>query len=132
IHNRGWWTMHILNTLESRRRDLRISVTDLARRSKVSLPTVNRILSGRFPNASFANVLAVANALGMSASFEPLSPAAEFREEQARRKAKRLVGMVQATSALEAQAVDDESLRQMTRQTVHELLAGSPRALWSE
>jgi len=39
--------------------------------------------------------------------------------------------MVQGTSALESQAVDSETYRQMVRQTMHELMAGSRRRLWN-
>jgi transcriptional regulator with XRE-family HTH domain len=122
----------IIDILRARRHALRMSVADVARRSKVSLPTVGRILSGRAPNASFANVLAVAKALGLTTTFEPGTTATEFREQQAHYKARQIVSMAQATSALDGQAVDEESLQAMTRQTVHELLAGSPRTLWSE
>jgi len=128
--NRSYQAM--LQTLDCRRRELRMSVTAIAKRSAVSLPTVARILSGRFPYASFANVAAIADALGMVLKLESVMDADDFREDQAQRKARQLVAMVQGTSALEAQAVDDRTLDAMTRQTVHELLTGSPRALWSE
>jgi hypothetical protein len=32
---------------------------------------------------------------------------------------------------LEAQGVDDDHVRRMVQQTVHELLAGPPRRLWA-
>lgn len=96
------------------------------------MPTVVRILSGTYSKASFANVAAVAEALGIGIKFEAVTKIADLREAQARQKARRLVGMVQGTSGLEAQALDDDELTDMTRQTVHELLAGSSRRLWSE
>jgi hypothetical protein len=40
--------------------------------------------------------------------------------------------MVQATSALEAQAVDEEVRRQIHDRIVAELLAGPRRRLWDE
>ena len=104
----------------------------LAKRSGVSLPTVVRVLSGRNANASLQNVAVIAEALGLRLSLESDVDVAEVREEQARRKAQRLVGIVQGTSGLEAQALDDRVLGEMTRQTVHELLAGSPQKLWGE
>jgi transcriptional regulator with XRE-family HTH domain len=138
-----WWGIHEMQMidykiespfrrLESRRRELGISVASLAKRSAVSMPTVSRVLSGRAPHASFANVLAIAKALGLEIKMEAKSPAADYREEQAKRKAQRLVTMVQATSALDAQAVDARTLGEMTHDTVRELLTGSPRALWSD
>jgi len=55
----------------------------------------------------------------------------ELRRDQADRKARRLVQLVQGTSALEGQAVDDDSLDAMIGRTSDELLS-SNRRLWSE
>jgi hypothetical protein len=56
----------------------------------------------------------------------------ELKREQAERKAKKLVALVQGTSGLEGQAVDRETIESMVKQTTQELLAGSTRRLWSE
>lgn len=116
--------------LESRRRQLRLSFASLAERSGVSQPTLKRMLHGDLAHHSFGNVVAVADALGMSLQLSSIS-AAELRERQALAKARRLVGLAQGTSALEAQGVDQATFDEMVQQTVHELLAGSPRRLWA-
>ena len=54
-----------------------------------------------------------------------------FAEQQAESKAETIVRMVQGTSSLEVQAVDPGTYREMVKQTVHELMAGSRRKLWS-
>ena len=122
----------LFEKLESRRRELGLSQSALAERSGVSLPTVHRILSGHSPAASFENTVAIAHAMGMQLDAVPILPAQEILEQQARKKAERLVGMVQGTSALEAQAVSARHLGQMVKKTVQELLAGSRRRLWAE
>jgi transcriptional regulator with XRE-family HTH domain len=104
----------------------------LARKSGLSLRTVARILSGAHANASWANVTALADALGVAVELRAVADAEDLREQQARQKAEHLVRMVQGTSALEGQAVDAENLAQMKRRTVHELLAGSDRKLWAK
>ena len=53
------------------------------------------------------------------------------RLRQARRKADALVGLVQGTSALEAQAVGAASLRRMRKRVMRELLEGPPGRLWA-
>lgn len=121
-----------LNDLDQRRRELGMSYAVLAKRSGVSLPTVYRILSGRHAAASWANVVAVADALGVCAGFTPRVKVDRLRHEQARQKAKRLVRMVQGTSGLEGQAVDPDTIRHLEDLTVHELLAGSGQRLWGE
>ena len=122
----------LFEKLESRRRELGLSQSALAERSGVSLPTVQRILTGHSPAASFENTVAIAQVMGMQMDVVPIFPAQEILEQQARKKAERLVGMVQGTSALEAQAVSARHLGQMIKKTVQELLAGSRRRLWAE
>jgi transcriptional regulator with XRE-family HTH domain len=128
----GW-----LSKLEFRRAQLGMSKAALAKRSKVSLPTVDRILSGREQNPRLSNVTAIATALGVEVrladneiSVVDQKTAHQFRREQALSKAKRIVNMVQGNMALEAQAVSQETIDGMIDQTVCELLAGSPRKLW--
>jgi transcriptional regulator with XRE-family HTH domain len=118
--------------LDHRRRQLGLSYAALAKRSGVSQATVVRLLSGRHPQASFQNVIAIAEALGFELTFRPAASASAMRRAQATTKARQLVGFVQGTSGLEAQAVDAQQLEEMTEQTANELLAGSPRRLWGD
>lgn len=124
--------------LDERRRALGMSRAMLARRAHVSVPTLNRLLHGKEKNPTYATLRALADALGVEIRIggprevvERCS-AAEFREEAAKRKAEKLVGLVQGNSALESQAVDASRVADMVRQSVHVLLAGSPRRLWAE
>jgi len=118
--------------LDLRRRELGMAMGNLAKKSGLSLRTVARILSGDHAHASWANVTALADALGVTVELRPVANPEDLREQQAQRKAERLVKMVQGTSALEAQAVDKDQIERMKRRTVHELLAGSDRKLWAE
>lgn len=120
----------IARLLNDRRRSLGLSHAALAEHSGVSEPTVKRVLGGRAGEASFANVLAVAGALGVSLEFRE-SDVDDVLREQALVKAKRLAKLVQGTSALESQAVDPATYQRLVDSTYHELLAGSRRRLWS-
>ncbi len=102
------------------------------KRSGVSRPTVQRILSGRHPAASFAKVVAIAQAMGLAIRFDSKLDPRNLIREQAEQKAKRLVALVQGTSGLEGQAVDKNMVESMIEKTMNELLAGSRRKLWSE
>jgi hypothetical protein len=53
-----------------------------------------------------------------------------MRERQARVKARKLIALVQGTSALEGQAVDESDRRLMEQKTAAQLLAGSGLKLW--
>jgi transcriptional regulator with XRE-family HTH domain len=122
----------LLKSLDERRRELGLSYELLSKRCGVSRPTVQRILSGHHATASFANVLAIAESLGLGLRLDSKVDSRDLKREQAERKAKKLVAVVQGTSGLEGQAVDEESVESMVEQTTHELLAGSKRKLWSE
>lgn len=100
----------------------------LANRSGVPIATLKRIFADNSAKASLSNVLAIAEALGMSMS---VSETVDVRMNQALKKAHRVVGMVQGTSALESQGLDEEQIKRMIERTVHELLAGSNRKLWA-
>jgi len=107
-----------------------MTYSSLAERSGVSEPTVKRILAGRLAEASFENVAAIAEALGMPLLADPVDIDA-FCERAAQEKAQRAARLVQGTSALEAQAVDQEQYRRLVERSVQELLTGPRRQLWA-
>jgi transcriptional regulator with XRE-family HTH domain len=123
---------NLAHEMDRQRRKLRMSYAALSKRSGVSAPTIMRTLSGRNLKISVENLLAIAEALGVEIGVKKIVKPSKLKEDQARRKAKQLVGMVQGTSGLEAQAVDRDTVKEMTTRTYHELLAGSPRRLWGE
>ncbi len=130
--------MSLLQELEKRRKELGMSRTALSRRSRVSLPTINRILSSGMAKTdecdvayepSFANVAAIADALGLTlAALERLN-ADEFRKQQAILKAKRIVRMVQGTSALEGQGLDQREADELVAKAANQILK-SRQKLW--
>jgi hypothetical protein len=126
--------------LDVRRRELGIPYSALAELSGVSQPVVQRLLSGKLQAPRFPSVVAVARALGLlklrilddgSIKFESDVDAQSYRAQQARNKARKLVGMVQGTSGLEGQAVSKFDYESMVDRTYHELLAGTNHRLWS-
>ncbi|GAC1317189.1 MAG: hypothetical protein NVSMB14_15850 [Isosphaeraceae bacterium] len=124
--------MDLFKELDRRRLVLGLSHETLSKRCGVSRPTVQRILSGRHPNASFANIASIVESLGLAIHLDSEIDPRELKEKHAERKAKRLVALVQGTSGLEGQAVDDQTVESMVRRTTRELLSGSNRKLWSK
>ena len=118
-----------LADLDARRRRLGMSAEILAQRSVLSRQTGHRVLAGG--SASVQNVIAIADGRGMSHSFYATKSAPDIREPQARDRTGAEGRRGAGTGGLESQAVDQEHLDEMVRQTVHELLAGPNRRLWA-
>ena len=102
----------------------------LAVRSGVPESTVKRMLGGGLGAASLDKVAAVAEAMGMTVDFAPVDDAFTYRKQQARTKARQLIALVQGSSGLEAQGLDQAELHRMTARTETELLEGPRRRLW--
>jgi transcriptional regulator with XRE-family HTH domain len=126
--------------LNTRRREAGISYSALAELSGVSQPALQRLLNGKVDAPGLTSVAAIARVLGIGAirflddgsiRFDTTMSTQALREQQARRKAARLVGMVQGTSALEGQAVSQGDYQSMVEGMYHELLAGPNHRLWS-
>ena len=129
-------TAPLLVELDERRRRLRMSRASLAHRAGLSVPTVQRLLSGRESGPRLDTVARVAGALGVevllsdSPRVRELVSASALRAEQARAKARHIARLVQGTMALEAEAVGPETLGRMEEDGYHSLLAGPARRLW--
>jgi transcriptional regulator with XRE-family HTH domain len=126
-------TLDIVHALERRRRELGMSRRILAERSGVCHATINRILAGNgVARTSLGTLEAIAAALDvrLQIDIEARSRSMEFKERQAEIRAKEIAGMIQGTSALESQAIDDETYHELVWQTFHELMAGPRDRLW--
>jgi len=118
--------------LNERRERLGISCSVLAKRAGISLRSVQRILCGEELNPGFSTVATLARELGVGVRFDEEVDVRTIRRRQAERKAERILAIVQGTSALEAQGLSRETLRDLREKTINELLAGSDRKLWAE
>ncbi len=122
---------YISAKLDERRRTLRMPLNELSRRADVSFSTVRRVLGGE-RGARFETVTAIGDALGvLHLNFDQARPPEKMRRLQAALKARKIVGMVQGTSALEAQAVSEQDKKLMIETTINELLCGPRSQLWA-
>lgn len=121
----------LADRLSARRKLLGMTHSALAARSGVSEPTVKRVLGGRAGEASLAAVEAIAGALGIGVTIDE-SDAESFKRRAAMAKAERIARLVQATSALEGQAVDDDAFQRLVERSFYELMSGPSRRIWSD
>jgi transcriptional regulator with XRE-family HTH domain len=131
-------SIELLGRLERRRHDIGMTKKQLSDRARIPIATLNRILSGAERRLAIDKIGAIAGALGVTIhlgatmKLEEDESAFELRKKQAKRKATRVVRMVQGTMGLEAQAVGSNDLHDMVEQTTCAMLAGPGRKLWSE
>lgn len=118
--------------LDLRRRKLGMSRAALARRAKVSVPAVHRILGGKERAPSMATIEALAAAVGLEISFSEVADVEDLREQQAEKIATKVAGAVQGTMGLESQGVDPATVKTLIKRNMHQLLSGSNRRLWDE
>ena len=122
---------YILKKLDQRRQALDMPLKELSSRANVSLSTVNRVVAGE-AGARIETVTAIGDALGVpDLDFRKARPPDKMRRLQAALKARKIVGMVQGTSALEAQAVSELDKKRMIENTINELLCGPRSQLWA-
>ena len=117
--------------LDQRRRELRMTIPQLARRSCVSTATVARVLRSE-STVAIGHVCAVAEALGMEVGLRPVATAESLIRRAARVKARRAVSLVQATSALEGQGLSQLQINAMIDRTYCELQTASGKTLWAD
>lgn len=120
----------ILGFLRQRRSDLRMPISALSERANTSVSTVKRVLGGD-ASVSYSTLCRIAQAMG--ASFEiNVRSSKSMIKEQARRKSRIVAQMVQGTSAMEAQAVDKETLDRIAQTAEAELIKRLGGILWTK
>ena len=123
--------MNFTEKLDQRRQELGMTFDALSKRSEVPVSTLKAIFKKGVEHATFANVAAIADALGVDIELADAADSYDLLNQQAIKKARELVGMVQGTSGLESQAVEQNQIEKMVSQLVHQLMAGSRRKLWA-
>ncbi len=123
--------MSFTEKLDDRRQELGMTLEALSKCSEVPVSTLKAIFRKGVEHATFGNVAAIAEALRVDIEFADEVDSYQLLHQQAIKKARELVGMVQGTSGLESQAVEQSQIDLMIQQLIHQLMAGSRRKLWA-
>jgi len=124
-------TQHdILAVLDKRRRELGLSIANLARHAGLGVATVQRALRGRGTD-SYAVICAMAGVLGVRIGIVGESTVSAVRRRQADGKAQWLVQLTRGNAALENRFITEKDAAQFRRGASQRLLRGSNYALWA-
>jgi transcriptional regulator with XRE-family HTH domain len=121
--------LDLINQIIARKKQLNITVENLAKLSGVSIRTINRLLKNE--DVKLSTIEHVTNFLGLDFSGNEQVPLDELKKQRAHQKALLLASIVQGTSALEMQGLEEDNLNAIIASYEKEFLSGSYQdTLW--
>ena len=121
--------LELIQQIIARKEQLNITVENLAKLSGVGVRTINRLLKNE--DVKLSTVEHVTNFLGLDFAGNEQVPLSTLKKNRAHEKAVFLASIVQGTSALEMQGLEDESLNKIIATYEQEFLSGSYQdTLW--
>jgi len=126
------WVMRrieLIKQIIKRKKQLGITIENLAKLSGVSIRTINRLLKNE--DVKLSTVEAVTNLLGLDFAGNEIVPLDELKKQRAKQKAIYLASIVQGTSILELQGLEEESINKIVSMYKNEFLHGDYKnMLW--
>ena len=119
----------LIEKIDSRKKELGISIENLAKLSHSGVRTVNRLFAGE--DVKLSTVEKITNILGLDFAGNEAVALKELEKKRAKQKAIFMASLVQGTSALEMQGLEKSTLDKMICKFEKEFLTGSYRdRLW--
>ncbi|MCT7586903.1 helix-turn-helix domain-containing protein [Aliarcobacter butzleri] len=121
--------LELIQKIENRKKQINISIENLAKLSHLGIRTVNRFFAGE--NVKLSTIEKITNLLGLDFAGNEVIPLKELEKQRAKEKALFMVSLVQSTSALEVQGLEEDSLNKIINKFEKEFLVGQYRnRLW--
>lgn len=121
--------IELINKIMTRKEQLGITVDNFAKLSGVSVRTINRLLKNE--DVKLSTIEHITNFLGLDFAGNELVPLSILKKHRAHEKALFLASIVQGTSTMEMQGVDDECLNRIIKTYEKEFLSGGYQdTLW--
>ena len=121
--------LELIAKIEARRKKLNITIVNLSKLSGLGTRTVNRFLAGE--DVKLSTVEQITNLLGLDFAGNEMVTLKELQKKRAKEKALFMVSLVQGTSSLEMQGLEDDSIKKMLLNMEKEFLIGNYRdRLW--
>jgi transcriptional regulator with XRE-family HTH domain len=119
----------LINQIIARKEKIGITVENLARLSGVGVRTINRLLKNE--DVMLSTIEHVTNFLGLDFAGNEQVSLSILKKQRAHQKALFLASIVQGTSALEMQGLENDSLNKIIASYEKEFLSGSYQdTLW--
>lgn len=119
----------LINKIIARKKQLNITVENFSKLSGVSVRTINRLLKNE--DVKLSTVEDITNFLGLDFAGNEQLSLPELQRNRAHEKALFLASLVQSTSALEMQGLEEDSLNNIILMYEKEFLSGAYKnTLW--
>lgn len=121
--------LDLINQIITRKEQLGITVENLAKLSGVGVRTINRLLKNE--DVKLSTIEHVTNFLGLDFAGNEQVSLRVLKKQRAHEKALFLASLVQSTSALEMQGLEEDSLNKIIASYEKEFLSGAYKnTLW--
>ena len=114
--------LELIQKIENRKKQINISIENLARLSNLGVRTVNRFFAGE--DVKLSTIERITNLLGLDFAGNEVVPLTQLQKQRAKEKALFMASLVQSTSALEAQGLERDSLNKIIDKFEKEFLKG--------
>ena len=121
--------LELIRKIENRKKQINISIENLAKLSNLGVRTVNRFFAG--DDVKLSTIERITNLLGLDFAGNEVIPLNQLQKQRAKEKALFMASLVQSTSALEVQGLEEESLNKIIDKFEKEFLQGQYKnRLW--
>ena len=121
--------LELIQKIENRKKQINISIENLAKLSHLGVRTVNRFFAG--DDVKLSTIERITNLLGLDFAGNEVVSLKELERQRAKEKALFMASLVQSTSALEAQGLEKDSLNKIIDKFEKEFLKGQYKnRLW--
>jgi transcriptional regulator with XRE-family HTH domain len=121
--------LDLIKKIIARKKQLNITIENLAKLSGLGVRTVNRVLANE--DVKLSTIESITNLLGLDFAGNEIVSLEELKKQRAKEKAIFMASLVQGTSALEMQGLDKENVNNIISMYEKEFLDGKySNTLW--
>lgn len=121
--------IELIKKIEDRKKQININIENLAKLSGLGIRTINRFFAG--DDVKLSTIERITNLLGLDFAGNEVITLNQLQKQRAKEKAIFLASLVQSTSALEVQGLEENSLNKIISKFEKELLQGQYKnRLW--
>ena len=121
--------LELIQKIENRKKQINITIENLAKLSNLGVRTVNRFFAG--DDVKLSTIENITNLLGLDFAGNEVVPLNQLQKQRAKEKALFMASLVQSTSALEVQGLEEDTLNKIIDKFEKEFLQGQYKnRLW--